>query len=77
MNAVAPGFTQTELLQSLSNDGTMLSAMASQVPMKRLAQPREMGELVAFLLSDRASYINGSVHVNDGGHTATAPGGVV
>jgi len=45
--------------------------------MKRLAKPEEMGELVAFLLSDKASYVNGSVHVNDGAHTATAPGGII
>jgi NAD(P)-dependent dehydrogenase (short-subunit alcohol dehydrogenase family) len=77
VNAVAPGFTDTQLLHSLSNDGAMLPAMASHVPMKRLAKPAEMGELVAFLLSDKASYINGSVHVNDGAHTATAAGGVV
>jgi NAD(P)-dependent dehydrogenase (short-subunit alcohol dehydrogenase family) len=77
VNAVAPGFTQTDLLNSLSNDGAMLPAFASQVPMKRLARPQEIGELVAFLLSDRASYISGSVHVNDGAHLSTGAGGVL
>jgi NAD(P)-dependent dehydrogenase (short-subunit alcohol dehydrogenase family) len=75
VNAVAPGFTQTELLKSLSNEGEFFPAMAAQVPMKRLARPPEIGELITFLLSDRASYITGSVHLSDGAHTAGQPAG--
>ena len=74
VNAVAPGFTATNLLTSLSNEGAMLGAMAQSVPMKRLCKPEEIGELIAFLLSDRASFISGSVHISDGAHTATGSG---
>jgi NAD(P)-dependent dehydrogenase (short-subunit alcohol dehydrogenase family) len=39
-------------------------------PMLRVGQPEEMAEVVAFLLSDRASYVNGAEIVADGGATA-------
>ena len=74
INAVAPGFTDTKLLNSLSNEGEHLGAMASCTPMKRLARPEEIGELTVFLLSDKASFISGSLHVSDGAHTATGSG---
>ena len=74
VNAVLPGFTATDLLTSLSNEGAMLDAMASAVPQKRLGRPQEIGELITFLLSDRASFINGSCHTCDGAHTATGSG---
>jgi NAD(P)-dependent dehydrogenase (short-subunit alcohol dehydrogenase family) len=70
VNAIAPGFTETDMLKSLSNDGAAFPGIASAVPMKRLAAPKEMGELIAFLLSDNASYISGSVHLNDGAYMA-------
>jgi NAD(P)-dependent dehydrogenase (short-subunit alcohol dehydrogenase family) len=74
INAVAPGFTDTKLLNSLSNGGEHLGAMADSTPMKRLARPEEIGELTVFLLSDKASFISGSLHVSDGAHTATGSG---
>src|SRR5579859_4359872 len=55
VNAVAPGFTQTDLLTSLSNGGEMLPAKAGMVPFKRLARPQEIAESIVWLLSDRAS----------------------
>ena len=73
INAVAPGFTQTNLLKALSNDGEAYGVMAESVPAKRLARPQEIAELVVFLLSDKASYISGSVHLSDGAHLAGTP----
>jgi len=73
INAVAPGFTQTNLLKALSNDGAAYGVMAESVPAKRLARPQEIAELVVFLLSDKASYISGSVHLSDGAHLAGTP----
>ena len=75
INAIAPGFTETTLLKSLANDGAAFPMMAAMVPQKRLARPEEMGELAAFLLSDRASFCNGATYVNDGAHLAGSPAG--
>jgi NAD(P)-dependent dehydrogenase (short-subunit alcohol dehydrogenase family) len=70
VNAVAPGFTDTQLLSNLAGQGAHLPAMAASVPFRRLCKPSEIGELTVFLLSDRASYISGSVHQSDGAHLA-------
>ena len=73
INAVAHGFTQTNLLKALSNDRAAFGAMAESVPAKRIAYPDEIAELVVFLLSDKSSYISGSVHLSDGAHLAGTP----
>ena len=44
--------------------------MAGLHPTKRLAEPSEVADLVAYLLSDRAGFMTGSVHSIDGGFTA-------
>jgi 3-oxoacyl-[acyl-carrier protein] reductase len=47
----------------------VLGTMAQQSPMQRIAQPNEVAEAIAFLASDRASYINGINIPVDGGRT--------
>jgi len=47
----------------------VLGTMAQQSPMQRIAQPNEVAEVIAFLASDRASYINGINIPVDGGRT--------
>jgi NAD(P)-dependent dehydrogenase (short-subunit alcohol dehydrogenase family) len=51
-------------------DPDALAAMLASIPMARLGQPGEIGEVVSFLLSARASFITGQVLCADGGFTA-------
>jgi NAD(P)-dependent dehydrogenase (short-subunit alcohol dehydrogenase family) len=79
VNAVAPGFTRTPLVQQALDDGSLQEDwMVARVPMGRLAQPEEIARVVRFLASDEASYVTGQVLVADGGWTVqgidAAPG---
>jgi len=60
INAVAPGFTLTEGLQAKITAGQRdPSQILAHIPMQRFVQPQEVGQTVAFLLSDQASAITG------------------
>lgn len=70
LNTVATGLFGTERLnQLLGSPDQAAEAAASQVPVGRLGKPEEYGDLVAFLCSDRASYLTGAVIPLDGGRT--------
>lgn len=71
VNTVAPGFVRTPMLQPHldANEGYEQS-LVDQTPSGRIGSPEEIAELVAFLLSDRAPYVNGTVVTADGGWTA-------
>lgn len=62
VNAVAPGLIETEMIKNVP-----LETVLPMIPMRRLGQPREVAELVAFLASDKASYITGQVIGINGG----------
>jgi len=62
VNAVAPGMIETEMTATAPLDRIM-----PLIPMQRLGQPREVADAVAFLASERASYITGQVMVVSGG----------
>jgi 2-hydroxycyclohexanecarboxyl-CoA dehydrogenase len=67
VNAVAPGPVNTPLLQGLVTNSHGDGVMAGKTLLGRLAEPRELAQAIAFLLSDEASYITG-VHLPvDGG----------
>ncbi|MFO7739917.1 MAG: 3-oxoacyl-ACP reductase FabG [Desulfatiglandaceae bacterium] len=65
VNAVAPGFTATEILDSMPEK--VLKAMKDRTPLGRLGQPDEIANAYLFLASDEASFITGTVLRVDGG----------
>jgi 3-oxoacyl-[acyl-carrier protein] reductase len=65
VNAVAPGFIQTAMTESLS--GKMRDALLAQIPLGRLGSPDDVAHTVAFLCSEEAGYITGQVLAVDGG----------
>ncbi len=67
-NAVGPGFIDTPLLTALP--AAAKAGLAALHPIGRLGTSQEVGNLVLFLLSDKASFISGSYHLVDGGYTA-------
>ena len=62
VNAVAPGLIETEMIKNVP-----LETVLPMIPMRRLGQPQEVADLVAFLASDRACYITGQVIGINGG----------
>lgn len=65
VNAVAPGFIQTEMTESLPEK--VKAEMMAQIPLGRFGTPEEVARAVAFLASDAAAYLTGQViHVNGG-----------
>ncbi|MGC2432773.1 MAG: 3-oxoacyl-[acyl-carrier-protein] reductase [Desulfobaccales bacterium] len=65
VNAVAPGFIQTEMTESLP--AKVKEEMLAQIPLGRFGTPEEVAQAVAFLASDAAAYLTGQViHVNGG-----------
>ena len=67
INCVAPGCVETELITSLPPE--KVAALCEQIPLKRLAKPQEVANVVAFLASDEAGYMTGAtVDVTGGWH---------
>lgn len=69
INAVCPGFTATDLTMKSLNKKE-LKEITKQIPLQRLATPKEIAKSVKFLISDENSYITGQTLVVDGGFTA-------
>ncbi len=77
VNTVCPGYTRTERLEELiatvsQQRGTtreqVIAGWAAEIPLGRLAEPREIGAVVTFLASEQASYVTGSSLAVDGGY---------
>lgn len=75
VNAICPGYVRTPMAESIAQQSNpeepeaVLTEMAKAIPMQRLAEPEEIGELAAFLGSDESSYMTGTQNVIDGGST--------
>jgi 3-oxoacyl-[acyl-carrier protein] reductase len=66
-NAICPGFIETPILAAMPEK--VITEMVSQIPQKRMGQPREIASAAVFLLSAEASYINGATLEVTGGLT--------
>ena len=68
VNAVAPGFIETEMTEALGE--AIISEVKNRIPAKRLGTAEEVAQAVLFLASRAATYITGEVLTVDGGMTA-------
>jgi len=67
VNAVAPGAIETPINKSLLQDPAKLGALMANIPLKRLGQPADVADVVAFLASDKSDYMTGTTVFVDGG----------
>lgn len=70
VNAIAPGWIETEMTEGLRSDATREASILGRTPMGRWGKPGEVGELAAWLLSDKSSFVTGTVMPVDGGYAA-------
>ena len=67
VNAVGPGSIDTAMMAAVNENPEAMRVAMSRTPLKRMGTPREVAEIVAFLASDKASYITGETVYVDGG----------
>ncbi len=70
VNAIAPGWIETEMTQGLREDPERTAGIMARTPMKRWGKPEEVGAFVQWLLSENASFVTGSIYPVDGGYLA-------
>lgn len=71
VNSVHPGVIWTEMQKvAIEDNPDQYDAINAAIPMKRMGEPDDIGEMIAFLISDRAKYVTGGEFVVDGGLTA-------
>jgi glucose 1-dehydrogenase len=71
---VGPGAVATPINTSTMNDPEKMRVLDNAIPLGRMAEPHEIGEVVAFLASDAASYVNATTVFADGGLMHCSPG---
>lgn len=71
-NSIAPGPIRTPMAEERLSDPQQLAWLTGRIPLGRIGEPEEIGEVAEFLLSARASYITGEVLYVDGGWAANA-----
>jgi NAD(P)-dependent dehydrogenase (short-subunit alcohol dehydrogenase family) len=70
VNAVAPGPIETAMLNRFTGTDERKAGLVSRVPLKRAGRPEEIAQTIAFLSSEKASFITGASYAVDGGKTA-------
>lgn len=71
VNAVCPGFIETPMLDRVTDASVKIrEQLIGTVPLRRVAQPHEIGDAVAWLMSDKSSYVTGVALPVDGGWVA-------
>lgn len=69
VNAVAPGWIMTRMGLGAKNDPAREPKITSRIPLGRWAEPSEVADVIAFLVSDQATYVHGAVLPVDGGYS--------
>ena len=68
-NCLCPGLTATPMTGGAYDDPARMKQVTRGIPLRRIGQPDEVGNLACYLLSEDASYVNGQVIAADGGAT--------
>jgi NAD(P)-dependent dehydrogenase (short-subunit alcohol dehydrogenase family) len=75
VNCICPGFTDTQIIKDMEKiDPNRFVERRKRIPMARAARPEEMADAMAYLASDQASYVTGSILNVDGGQLALSSG---
>ena len=70
VNAVAPTYVRTKLIEPILKDPTLVARIEAMTPLRRLAEPRDIAAAIAFLVSPASAMITGHVLAVDGGFLA-------
>jgi 3-oxoacyl-[acyl-carrier protein] reductase len=71
VNAVAPGYVVTPMTAAVLNEPAFRERVLTRIPLRRLADPTDIADVITFLVSDAARYITGAVLPVDGGYNIT------
>jgi NAD(P)-dependent dehydrogenase (short-subunit alcohol dehydrogenase family) len=70
VNGVVPGFTDTPMTRSFTDDDDKREVLVRGIPLGRPGTPDEVAPVISFLMSPSAAYVTGAIWVADGGQTA-------
>src|SRR3990170_2812609 len=70
VNAICPGWIETDLTKPYMQDPKVIDAGLRQIPLRRFGKPEDIGPLAVYLASDEASFVTGQAYVIDGGRIA-------